>query len=272
VVRNLTGSIDAVEHNLPDWMDGDLMLAVGIEVIINKGPANLCRHVGQHLVDLSDMVAPPDAQKFKNRLVMLERHDGLATCNQPVNNNSNGLGAKRLTIVGHDQVHLRVIHGSPLQVRPEKKAAGPHKLGPNPLKQIFIRLLLSGRGFERQLHEPRQRLGNGPLLDDIAIQRVLVPVPVVNDGSDGGANGAVRFRARSADCIGFEVGVVPACMSDVSASAPTNFFSPFFFSKRSRPTGWFAHLACVHQLKRSNWPDRAKLRKEKCGEAATKKC
>jgi hypothetical protein len=73
-----------------------------------------------------------------------------------------------------------------------------------------------------------------------------VPVAVVNDGGDCGANWVIRSGVGPADCVGLKVGVVPACMSDVSVSAPT-----VDQRRPAIPPDRFAS-SCVHQLKRSN--------------------
>jgi hypothetical protein len=83
-------------------MDGELLLAKCIKVIIDKRATNLCRHVGQHLVDLGDVIASPDAKEFKHRFVILERHDGLATFTI-----NQSISTPNLRSIGDGNTHCR---------------------------------------------------------------------------------------------------------------------------------------------------------------------
>ena len=106
--------------NAPDGMNGQLLLLEGKEGIVDEGAPNFLGGLGELPVKLLDVVAAAHAGELQYRLVVLEIQDGLVAYKlvSAAPNGSSRSSLGWLTVVGHDQIDLRLLHGTAPEVRP----------------------------------------------------------------------------------------------------------------------------------------------------------
>ena len=114
-----------------------------------------------------------------------------------------------LTVVGHDEVHLRPLNGTLLEIRAQEPAAVPCQGSLGLLgERLILVLTLSGHKVQHGLEKGGQSLRNGPFLNDEAVEGIVIALPAVDDAGDGRPDGIVWRRMLPSEGVCGLVGVI----------------------------------------------------------------